>query len=208
MRVGKSRGGLIVYPYGLEEFINIVMPKFENKEFNDKTGVYYAIQWYNEAQNNNVFEIRYPILWIAIELIANCYCNQNPHEFFLPKAEWKRLIAGVYTLLDSLNIQDREKRNRIISSLGFAQQGFIIDRIGYLLSGYNMSQYIPELLKMNKIRNEIIHGRKIKYSENHPIDLMLKLERLVLKLILKILDVYNQGFIHSAIQSDDLRVTN
>jgi len=205
MRVGKSRGGLNVYPDGLEKFINIVMPKLENEEFNKKTGVYFAIQWYNEAQNLNVVEIKYPVLWIAMELIANFYCKQNPHEFFLPRAEWKSLNAEVNTLLDRLSIQDREKRKRIINALGYAQQGFITDRIGYLLSGYGLSQYIPELPEMNQIRNDIMHGRKLDYSQNRPIDLMLKLERLLLKLIFKILDVYNQRFIHSAIQNDNLR---
>ncbi len=203
IRVGKARGGKLIYSEGLERFVNMVAPKLENEEFVEKTGIMYAIQWYNEAQNLTVPEIKFPALWISLEILANAYYKQHREDFLLKADEWRRLIKKIRETLDQMEINSQTK-NRILSQIGRIREGSITDKISRLLDEYDLSQYFEDVRKIKKIRDDIFHGRRLNHSEVNSFENMRKLERLLEKLILKVLDVYDEDFVHSAIKRDSL----
>ena len=61
---------------------------------------------------------------------------------------------------------------------------------------------------MYKLRNDILHGREIKdkYNGESPFDVVLKCERLLAKVILKLLDFYDrQDLVHRAYLNQNLK---
>ena len=207
LRVGRATDGANIYPQGMQEFISTAMPKIQDEKFIGETGIYRALLWYNEAVafGLKVVEIRFPTLWIALEILANSYTKTNPKDFILTESEWVELKKRFDEIYEELKIKKR-KRDRLRSILGSAESGPIVDKVYYLLEEYGFSQYNSEIPRFNKMRNAILHGRRLNYkSKPSPIDLVRRLERLLVKLILKILNFYDgTGLIHTSIPKDDL----
>ncbi|MBA7653337.1 hypothetical protein ES703_61185 [subsurface metagenome] len=207
-RVGKATGlGANIHPRGIQEFFSTAMPKIQDEKFIEETGIYWALLWYNEAIafDLNVVEIRFPALWIALEILANSYTKTNPRDFIITEEKWRELKERFSETCRELNIP-RDKMSKLQNALGYARSGWIVDKVNYLLQAYGFSQYTPEIPPLSRMRNDILHGRRLNYkSKPSPIDRMRKLERLLVKLILKILDFYDRtDLIPASILEDDL----
>jgi len=205
--VGKATGpGPNIYSHGLERFISTTLPLIQNEDFNKETGISRAIVWYNEALDLGVIETKFLALWMALEIAANSYSEANPRDFLLLKEEWNQLMKEFDKLLKRIKITSKEAIDKLYGALGFARKGHIVDRIAYLLSGYELSQYNSEIPTFNKMRNDILHGRTLDYSSKpSSVDNAIKLERLLVKLVLTILNFQDKvNLIHSSILKDDL----
>jgi len=207
LRVGKATGGANIYPWGLKEFISIVMPLIQDEKFINETGIYQTLLWYNEAVvfGPNVIEIRFPTLWIALEILANSHAKTNPKVFVLTENEWRELMEQFSEILEKLKISGG-KANKLLGAMGNIKSGPIVDKINYFLEECGFPQYCSEIPGLNKLRNDILHGRHLNYnSKPSPIDQMQKLERLLTKLILKVLNFYDRAdLIHISIPKDEL----
>jgi hypothetical protein len=57
-----------------------------------------------------------------------------------------------------------------------------------------------------RMRNDIVHGNQLSsYSGAQRVEALLKLQRLVDKVLLKVLGIYDKPYIHGAYIRDDLR---
>jgi hypothetical protein len=206
IRVGKATGGINIYSHGLNAFISTTMPLIKDEEYIEKTGIVRALRWYNEAVNIDVVEVKFPALWIALEILAHSFARSNPKEFILSDEKWKVVMKSSKKLFKKeLNLKP-EEYSRLLGTLGNLREGPITDKINYLLDNYGIGMYETEVSNFNKVRNDIVHGNKLDYDSNpEPFEIELKLERLLTKLILKILNFYDNEGVHSAIHSENLR---
>lgn len=203
---GKVTGGPNIYPYGLQEFIVATSPLIQDEKFIDETGIYWALRWYNESQIYlSGIETKFPALWISLEILANTYSRTNPKVFVLAENEWGRLMEKFVEILEKLEIS-KEKADKLLGALGNIKSGPIVDKVNYLLEELGFRQYCSEIPDLNKMRNDILHGRRLKYdSQPSPINQMRKLERLLTKLILKVLNFYDRtNLIRASILEEDL----
>jgi len=208
-RTGKPRGGIIVWQRGLEDFLRTGIPILRNADYNRKTGIKRAILFYNEAciMHPSVVEVMHPMLFAALELLSNAHLRNNPKSFLFSNKTWKEVTRKIRDALNQLSV-DSNSINRILGYLGFAKHGSAKERIMYLLESNGFPTYESDLSQINDLRNDILHGRELRvdYDGENPIDVMLKCERLLAKLILKLLDFYHRDdVIHSAFLNEDLK---
>ncbi len=206
MRVGKPTGGGPIDLYGIRDFIVATIPLIKNDEFVKKTGIKWALIWYNGANIfSNVTEIKLFSFWVCLEILSNSFVDSNNKEFF-PKEKWDLLQNRIRELMENELKFDEEIVNKSINLVGLMRQGSTKERINCLLENYDFEMYIENIKIFNTIRNDISHGRQLNYElEPNPHEEMLKIDRLLSKLILKTLNFYDQRCVHSSIHSENLR---
>lgn len=206
MRTGKPGKGICWnLHYGLDKFIQKTMPLLEDKTFVSKTNIKHAIGWYNEAQNTNIFEFRFTSLWIAMEGLANTYDRNNPGKPLLERREWKAMKKVLTTFLKHIGKQ--QIISSILKRFKFLRERHIEDKICRLLNDkkYGLDQYCGELRRLNTIRNDILHARRVDlHSKPSPFDLEHRLKRLLQKIIFKTLDFYDNDMIYHSIKDENL----
>jgi hypothetical protein len=204
MRFGKAVGSRIVNLWSVAQFMEAALPLIQDKSYVEKTGIKLAIFWFNEAQNYNLVEIEFPALWISLEILANSYAKSNPKAFLLSEGEWSQLMTKFGEVLENLKIDSKDVQQRLYGALGFAKQGSMEDKINYLLQGYAFTQYSPEVEYFNEMRNTVLHGRPLASINFDPFETTRKLERLLVKLILSVLNFYDEKLVHPVFLKDDL----
>jgi len=207
IRMGKTGGGncMNLY-YGIDKFVQQAMPLIENDKFVENTNIKNAIGWYNESQNLSLIEANFTALWISLETLAHAYEKTNPGKPLLSKAEWKKIQERLKPFFDHIEV---ERSKSILYNLTSLREQKIMDKITLLLNDkkINLGQYTEEVKKYNEIRNTILHARPIDYSvKPNAIDYMSRLEKILEKIIFKMLDFYDNEMIHGAIKSEDLSV--
>jgi len=206
MRYGRAVGEGIVNSWKTGLFIKTALPLVRDETYSEKTGMKLALLWSNEALNLQFIEIKFSALWFALEILANSHARSNPRIHLISQKEWDQLMTKFQELLEALRIGE-DIRPKLFGALGFAKQGSIEDKIKHLLESYAFNQHFGEITDFIKMRNTIFHGRPINSLILDTYDTMKKLQRLVTKLILSILQFYNAEFVHAAILRDDLLAT-
>ena len=197
----------IVYEWGMKDFIHATIPLICNDIFVDETGIYWSLIWLDEALNLYpiVTEIKFPTLFISLEILANAHAKAAKIGDFLTDNEFRKLKRAVQGLLENKMI-DTTKRNELFGKLGDVKRKSIHDRITELLATHNLTGYESEIRNFIELRNDILHGRRIVYEKRKEssIDTTIKLQRLLQKLVLSILKCYDKDYMHSAIKRQDL----
>lgn len=205
MRMGQPGKGICWHlQYGLDKFVQKAMPLLENETFVSETNIKHAIGWYNEAQNTNLFEFRFMSLWMAMEGLANTYDRRKPGKSFLTREEWRKMKA---LLVDFLRqVGRKQDAFTVFQRLKFLRERHIEEKICRLLDEkYGMRQYCDEIPRLNKMRNDILHARRINlHLKPSPFDLEHRLERLLEKIIFKTLDFYDTDMIYHSIKDENL----
>lgn len=204
MFVGNMRGGVNVYSYGIQKFIDQGFSKYLNKEFSERTGIRSAILWYNTGRTFNIGEITLAAHFIALEILANCFADENPTDSRLPREIYLKFKNGLKALYQELNITEWEDiHNDICNEINRIN---IKEKISALLRYYDLSEYDAVARGFVDVRNRIFHsGQGDIIAEYGGWSTVLKqIRRLLVKLILKILDCYDMDELHSSIRKRDL----
>jgi len=206
--LGKPVGGPNMLSPGFEAFLRNSIPLVYDKQFVEKTGIVRVIQWYNEAMSLDVLEVKFPALWIGLETLASAHTRSQKREPLLSDDEMKILREKFHDLVKfDLKIEPPERRDRLYRNVEGLKREPIKEKIFYILQQYGFEQYKSEIQISYDLRNALVHGMSldsiVKRFKN-PFEIGRKLERILEKLILSILNFYENNFVHSAIQREDL----
>lgn len=205
MRVGEVKGAPRI-SFNKEDFLRDAFPKIVDSKLKDETSILWAICWCNEADifsQLSVLQIEFSINWIALEALANTNATHKSYETLLTNEQISKIRTLVRKFLrEDSGITDSRSRSAVYSNLKCIQRRRVVDKINLILEDYGLGQYKEEIPELNKLRNEILHGRVP--HNNQLVPAFRKLSRINEKLILSILDVYDKQYIHHAIREDDL----
>ena len=188
---------------GLNQFLMTTMPLLLDEGFVSETGIVEAITHYNFATNVNFLDIKFAVLWLGLEAMANAFYENSPEDLILTRPEWNSLRNRCREYLAEINKENVFEE--LLQRISVLRRGTIKERIDYMLrsTSYQMQQYSSEVATMyDEIRVPFFHGRRIDWaakSEKVP-----RLKRLMEKLIFKTLNFYENNLIHYAIREDDL----
>jgi len=206
MYVGKMRVGHNISPDGIQNFIDCGFSKFLDEDFNKRTGVRRAILWYNVGRDFAYApaEITFASHFIALEILADYFAIKNPIKSRLSEdtySEFKRKLKELY---QELNITEWENIHSDICNE--IQRITIKEKITALLIAYDLQPYKNIAHDFVDMRNKIFHEGKGDIVEEYGgwATILKQIERLLVKLILKILDCYDIDQLHSSIKKDDL----
>lgn len=194
---------LNVRAHGLNDFLNTAMPLLSNEDFVSETGIVKAIIDYNFATNFNFLDIKFSVLWLGLEAMANAFYENSPENLVLTRTEWNSLKSRCREYLAEIGKENIY--TELLERISFLRRGTIKERIDYMLRSpnYQMQQYSSEVATMyDEMRVPFFHGRGIDWatkSEKVP-----RLKRLMEKLIFKTLHFYDNDLIHYAIKENDL----
>lgn len=206
--LGKPVGSPNMLSPGFEAFLRNSIPLVHDKTFVERTGIVRAIEWYNEAMSLDVLEVKFPALWIGLETLASAHTRSQKREPLLSDDEMKILREKFHDLVKfDLKIEPPERRDKLYRNVEGLQREPVKEKISYVLQQYGFEQYKSEIQISYDLRNALVHGMSldsiVKRFKN-PFEIGRKLERILEKLILSILNFYENKFVHSAIQRDDL----
>ncbi len=206
MYIGKMISGAAnVYPYGIQDFIDRGFQKFLDEDFNKRTGIRMAILWYNLGRDYNIGAITFGSHFIALEILAERYAKENPIKKQMTDADYSIFKKELKVLLQKL---DMEKWGKLHSNIcKEVQRVSINNKISALLEHFILSQYGKDAKDFVEVRNKIFHEGQDNIVEVYGgwCIVLMKIERLLVKLILKTLDCYNMDdSLHVSIQKDDL----
>lgn len=206
MYVGKMRVGYNISPDGFQNFIDRGFSNFLSEDFNKRTDVRRAILWYNVGRDFAYApaEITFASHFIVLEILAGCFANKNPIKPRLSEdisSKFKRKLKDLY---QELGITEWENLHSDICSE--IQRINIKEKITALLKYYDLYQYERVAHNFVDLRNKIFHEGQGDIIENYGgwAIVLKQIERLLVKLILKILDCYDMDELHSSIKKDDL----
>jgi hypothetical protein len=206
--LGKPVGGPNMLSPGFEAFLRNSIPLVHDKTLVEKTGIARAIQWYNEAMSLDVLEVKFPALWIGLETLASAHARSQKREPLLSADEMEMLRDKFHDLVKfDLKIEPPERRDKLYRNLEGLQREPIKEKVSYILQQYGFEQYKSEIEISYDLRNDLVHGMSldsIVERFKNPFEIERKLERILEKLILSILNFYENEFVHSAIQRDNL----
>lgn len=193
-----------VLPRDLNQFLQIALPLLNDDKYVSKTGIKTTLNYYNATLTSFLFlEIRFTLLWLSLEAMANAYYENNPTKEILTRQEWdllKEKCKHHLTEMDKLDVYET-----FLGKISVLRRGTIKEKIDALLSDktIQMQQYSSRVRDMyDEMRVPFFHARVIDwatYSKELPL-----LERLVEKLIFKLLDFYEKMPSNSIIKDEDL----
>lgn len=204
--IGVVRGiGGTIHPLSVAKFLEEAIPIIRSKDTVDKTGILRAINLFNAAINSKYMETKYFLLWSSLEILANAHAKVDDSDYIFSEKEWKELdVENEFKdfVKDILKISDPSKRGRLYGKVRSLRRTSISDSISKLLENHGLGQYKSETDKLREIRNDLVHGNNISYTELPYA--CRKLTKLLGKLILKILNFYEDALVHSSIKRDNL----
>ena len=204
--VGKMRVGYNISPNGIQKCIDRGFSKFLSEDFNKRTGVRRAILWYNVGRDYNMAEVRFASHFIALEILAGCFANENPLQPRLPNNTYSKFKSELKNLYRKVGIVKGEWENIHSDICGEVQRIHIKEEISALLKFHVFYQYESVAHNFVDLRNKIFHEGQGDTAEEYGgwVTVLKQIERLLVKRILKILDCYDMDELHSSIKKDDL----
>lgn len=202
----------IIYDFGIGDFIQKNIPLIQDDEFVNKTGIKWSLLWMNEALNlyRVPIEIKFATFFVSLEILANTYARENEKEHLLTSDEYDLIEEDIEALKDKLKELldnkkiDPSKRDHVFSNVGSINRKPIREKISELLNHYNIVGYEGDVKHFNDFRNDIFHGKELKMKSKKKVDLLFKIERLLQKIILSILDYYDSRNVHTVIRKQNL----
>ena len=209
IRTGRALGP--TYVCDLQEFLNIAVPLLKNEKYNEATGLDHALMIHNEgSQYSLTIEVKTGLFFIGLETLANAYwanlAATTSKTWLFDKPVWSALWQHLSGKLDELSIKDPE-RSKFASIFGGLKNPPIEEKINMLCESYGLSDYSKEISAINRLRNDFVHGRPTQkeYCGYDLINVMRFSERLLLKLLFKLLNYYlHSPKVHSSVTNNDL----
>jgi hypothetical protein len=192
-----------ILPMGLNQFLSTAMPLLSDDEFVSRTSIIEALTHYNLAMNIGFLEIKFAILWLGLEAMANSFYENNQEDLILTRDEWNELKNRCRQYLTEIGKE--EVYSNLLEKISFLRKGTIKERIDHMLRGrnYQMQQYSSEVAYMyDHMRVPFFHGGHIDWNANG--EKVYRLKRLMEKMILKTLNFYDNNMVHDAIKDNDL----
>ena len=209
MYVGKMRVGYRRYnisPDGIQNFIDCGFSNFLNEDFNKRTGIRRAILWYNAGRDFAYApaEITFGSYFIALEILADYFSKENPIKPKLSQDIYSRFKEELKNLYKKLGIPEWGNLHSDICNK--IQRITIKEKITALLSAYDLQLYENVAHDFVDLRNKIFHEGKGDVVEEYGgwATILKQIEKLLVKLVLKILKCYDMDEVHSSIKKDDL----
>ena len=199
--------GAIVYQDGLQGFLATGIPLLRDEEHNKRTGLRRAMLFYNEALflSSGAIEIRMVTLYAGLEVLSNKHHEVSPLTPVVTDDELRSITERIKHHLNELKL-DKSKQDRILGGVGSILAPSMKEKTIHLLNDLGLPSYKKEVEKMVQLRNDLLHGREpTTYDGDNVITLTFKLERLLQKIFLKILNFYDkERYIHSAVLNNNL----
>lgn len=206
-RVGRARGPCIVHEWCTAKFLESAYPLIDDSSYARATGIGRALLWYWEAElfrAAQAVELQFPSFWIILEILGNANASSLGFDTILEDGLAKKMIADFRKIVDGYSVET-EKRERLFAAIGNFNREQTRRKIEMLLGSHGLQKFQPEIKTFYRMRNDIFHARDLEKAEYDPIEISLRVRRLVEMLILKILKFYDPECIHSAYFSDNLR---
>ena len=206
MHVGKMGVRYNISPDGIQNFIDCGFSKFLNGDFNKRSGVLRSILWYNVGRDFAYApaEITFASHFIALEILAGYFSNENPIKPKLSQDIYPTFKKNLIDLYQELGITEWKNIHSAICEE--IQRTNVKQKIDALLRDYDLYQYGTVAHNFVDLRNKIFHEGRGDTAEEYGewANVLKHIERLLVKLILKILDCYDMDEVHSSIKKDDL----
>lgn len=212
-RTGDPDGIGVIFGFGrsVEEFLKIAHPLIIDSNFNEKTRVKDALEFQleSEVMAETFAEAKFILSWTALEILGTAHARTNNYPDLLNEDEYSRMRKGFDEMMRSMSIEPEERRKRLASFVEQAKQEPIRQVISRFLSDLRIGPYEKELRDFYRLRNDVVHGNPLtSYTGAVRVESLLKLQRLVDKVLLKVLGLYDKQFIHGAYIRDDLRANS
>ncbi len=204
MYVGRMIGGANIYSGGIQRFIDNGFSNFLSVDFNERTGLRTAILWYNLGLDYNMQEVRFASHFVALEVLASCFAGRNPIEPRLSDVVYSKLKIKLKDIYQELGITEWEDIHASICNE--VRRVSIKEKISALLISEGLGQYENVAHDFVYLRNKIFHEGSAEVAEEYGgwSTVLSQIERLLVKIILKIINCYDMDEIHTSIRNDDL----
>ena len=213
MRHGNPWATPMVLSDTLPEFLGKAVPLYNDDDYDKKTGLRWALVMYNEANMSNVAEIILNLSIAGLETLANAHWDAmkdakdaKVQPWLLDEATWGKLINAICKDLNELEV-DKTKHGEFLSRIGELKDPPIKYKIKTLLQLYSLPDYSKEIKAIYEMRNDVAHGRPTRstYGDLKNYEVAMYCQRLLAKLLLKVLNFYEQWpKVHGAMTKDDL----
>lgn len=197
----------------LNEFLSTALPLFNDDRYDQKTGLRWTLILYNTANFTVTIETQLALFVAGLERLANIDWDimketdpATTPPWLFDDSKWESLIDIIGKKAIKLGIEP-QKRNQLLSRFGELKDPPIKDKIKNVLKSHGLPQYGKELNAIYNMRNDFLHGREMQvtYGELKYYEVATGCQRLLLKLILKLLRFYvDWPKVHSAILNNDL----
>jgi len=139
-----------------------------------------------------------------LEILADYFSKENPIKPKLSQDIYPRFKEELKNLYKKLGIPEWENLHSDICNK--IQRITIKEKITALLSAYDLQLYENVAHDFVDLRNKIFHEGKGDIVEEYGgwATILKRIEKLLVKLVLKILKCYDMDEVHSSIKKDDL----
>lgn len=179
----------LIWTPHIQNFLESILPTF-TKDFQERTGVGYAIEWYLESIRPSVIESKFIQGCIAIELLNNRFKKNKSKNNgkILTKEQSKKLDKEIRSVISN-QIPDESKCEEIYPKIQELNKPTLKNSLRDLYRSYGVgySDLFQEL-EFVKIRNQIVHTG---FSKDDSKDLFENYEKLVALLQRTLLGMLN-----------------
>lgn len=181
----------------LPKIVPIVKPKLSDPDFQRATGVYVALQWYNEPliAERTSLDLVFVCYWLALEALADAHARKILDDIANALQE-KGLTGNQWAwALDTLRAD-------------LLMPGHDKDKVRALIKDLELPSYKRDIDAIQDRRSKLVHtGLAVHKEETGGSGLasdMRRLRRLIEKVLCILLGIYGSPLIDGSIIADDL----